>query len=256
MFKVDYTQAIAPKGYFCSRCGATGVQLWRDTAPNLYCAYCSGLINLVGIDGLNTKKGLTTIGSHVPAVPAPDPLGWGYFGLVDMPENGLQWWNRLPLRRCAKTNAEVFVLLWKVIWMALEYADRNGCELEFRGMQIVPSSRQTRQGLYLELREDALGSNSLLVPGSLHTPWGEVLCWASGKNWSQATLSMFMSSLGAKSDPRSHGAVYSLSWVGEVDLPRAIRREPEKYRCFDEVEKEWIDLLTENNFFLSVLRNR
>jgi hypothetical protein len=91
--------------YQCTKCGATGVKLWREyntfadmTQP--MCAFCacadqgkdSSTVNSAGLR--TSKHGLTDqIGYMVPAVPCGD----GFWGYTTVPQDGVDWWLRLPV---------------------------------------------------------------------------------------------------------------------------------------------------------------
>lgn len=94
----------------CADCGARGVKLWRpymSSACRLRCAACSvasqhvaspssvSEINNEGFWKTATPKRLTcVIGWLVPAVPVGDT----YWGFGAIPDEGWEWWKKLPLR--------------------------------------------------------------------------------------------------------------------------------------------------------------
>lgn len=112
---VDYTKC-APPDYKCSGCGAHGVKLWRQyqTAADcirLKCAECAikndnpidghapSSASELGDDGRwkgaygHTDK----IGDLVPAV--PDEEGVSFWGYTSVPQEGVDWWRRLPTHK-------------------------------------------------------------------------------------------------------------------------------------------------------------
>ncbi|MDD4382130.1 MAG: hypothetical protein PHE21_02175 [Candidatus Dojkabacteria bacterium] len=105
MENVDYSIMKTPEGYVCSKCGKSGVKLWREYQtlnPELACAGCAAKsegkdpskINSEGM--LESDLGLTDqIGWYVPAV--PDEEGFGYWGYTSVPQEGVIWWRNLPL---------------------------------------------------------------------------------------------------------------------------------------------------------------
>lgn len=104
--KGDYSNPATPEGYVCSRCGRSGVKLWREYnagKPNLVCVICAGLqakvdTSTVDADGLhNTNLGrMDAIGWNVPAI--PDEEGAGWWGYTTVPDAGIRWWGALPTR--------------------------------------------------------------------------------------------------------------------------------------------------------------
>lgn len=117
---VDYATTKTPASYACTTCGRNGVKLWRDyqtflNHQTLSCVDCacaaqnppidSALIDETGShdhvftdnDDKTVNLGPTdTIGWLVPAVPtAENDTFWGY---TSVPQNGCDWWDRLPLR--------------------------------------------------------------------------------------------------------------------------------------------------------------
>lgn len=83
--------------YKCSKCGATNCRLWRQYQTfadqiELLCCNCA--------EQDQGKKcelpgGSDQIGWLVPAVPAGGGTFWGY---TSVPDDGVKWWNDLPLR--------------------------------------------------------------------------------------------------------------------------------------------------------------
>lgn len=90
--------------YRCANCGTSGVKLWREYqtfTPQLLCAKCASQdqdkdISTLALDGMRLSEMGTwtdTIGWYVPAVPSPN----GYWGYTSVPDEGVEWWKRLPL---------------------------------------------------------------------------------------------------------------------------------------------------------------
>ena len=107
--QVDYSSTATPADYRCAQCSATGCKLWREyqtMSPQLLCADCAckdqEKPNNVNEEGMrpftDTGKHMTDqIGWYVPAV--PDEQGIGYWGYTSVPQAGVDWWKRLPLRK-------------------------------------------------------------------------------------------------------------------------------------------------------------
>lgn len=83
--------------YICSKCGVSGVKLWRQyqtiaSAIELLCVDCA--------EADQKKKlnpGCDQIGWLVPAVPVDgEPTYWGY---TSVPPEGCKWWYDLPMRK-------------------------------------------------------------------------------------------------------------------------------------------------------------
>ena len=102
---VNYASPLTPDSYICSRCGASGIKLWRayqSLTPSLLCAACAAKeegkdISTLDAEGYREGKygGRTDqIGWYVPAV--PDEEGVGYWGYSSVPDAGVLWWKRLP----------------------------------------------------------------------------------------------------------------------------------------------------------------
>lgn len=92
---VAETHALSARPYVCSKCGASGVKLWREyntlaDLTDLYCRSCA--------EADQDRKlgvGCDQIGWLVPAVPTNDGDGsfWGY---TSDPPEGVTWWHSLP----------------------------------------------------------------------------------------------------------------------------------------------------------------
>lgn len=104
---VDY-RGGAPAIYCCARCGASGCKMWRDYQTffeniDMLCVDCAGKKHDVDVsqareDGkVQTEYGLSdAIAWHIPAVPTEE--GDTFWGYTSVPEMGVRWWQRLPLR--------------------------------------------------------------------------------------------------------------------------------------------------------------
>lgn len=103
--KIDYSTRVTPSNYCCSQCGTTGCKLWRKYqaySADLLCARCAAQkydVNISDMDGagmVTDAHGDRTdkIGSYVPAV--PDPANRDYWGYGSVPQEGVDWWERLP----------------------------------------------------------------------------------------------------------------------------------------------------------------
>lgn len=103
---VDYSKQEVPPSYKCHKCGAAGCKLWRDYQTflehqTLLCARCAGEgqgknVDSIGDDGSYIGECGSTdqIGWFVPAVPTEgNDTFWGYFSV---PQDGVEWWKRLP----------------------------------------------------------------------------------------------------------------------------------------------------------------
>ena len=98
--------------YTCTKCGATGVKLWREyqtCQTQLFCAPCAlvdqkkeGPVDSTGkipsyfvLGQERHYHGLTDqIGWLVPSVPVPQ--GDGFWGYTSVPDEGCRWWRELP----------------------------------------------------------------------------------------------------------------------------------------------------------------
>ncbi len=105
---VDYSSTTTPTSYACTKCGKTGVKLWREyqTFLNHQTLSCVGCgcesqnvdASTVEPDGNRPYEfGYTDqIGWLIPAVPtAENDTFWGYTSVL---QDGCDWWSRLPLR--------------------------------------------------------------------------------------------------------------------------------------------------------------
>jgi len=100
MGPVDYSSATPPPEYKCSVCGASGVKLWREynmffNHQTYRCVDCACHNQKKAVAEVNIASGW--VGNLVAAVPTPD--GESYWGLSSIPKDGVDWWQRLPLRR-------------------------------------------------------------------------------------------------------------------------------------------------------------
>jgi len=100
---MKYSENTVPAGYKCGTCGATGCKLWRDSSfcPDLKCAPCAARAQKRSIEGIDesglipTDMGLCDqIGWMVPCVPTEDEST--YWGYTSVPQDGVEWWKRLP----------------------------------------------------------------------------------------------------------------------------------------------------------------
>jgi hypothetical protein len=92
------------------KCGAAGVKLWREyntflTNQTLLCADC--LCQVERVDPLHIRadgktwdsrvqQWLDSVNCMVPAVPTDDGTFWAYFAV---PQDRVDWWRSLPLRK-------------------------------------------------------------------------------------------------------------------------------------------------------------
>lgn len=105
----NYESASTPHGYVCSDCKASGCKLWRNynavlSAVVLRCGQCAlknqneqGPLNE---DGTHFSPKINMqcdqIGWLVPAIPTEEnDTYWGY---TSVPQVGVLWWKRLPLK--------------------------------------------------------------------------------------------------------------------------------------------------------------
>lgn len=105
---IDYSSLITPSSYVCG-CGKSGVKLWRDYQTflehqTLHCADCAAETSHVDISNMQEdgkypgrSGGYTDqIDWLIPAVPtAENDTFWGY---TSTPQDGYDWWARLPVR--------------------------------------------------------------------------------------------------------------------------------------------------------------
>lgn len=107
--KFQYATRVCPHEYRCADCDRQGVKLWREYqtfSPKLLCATCAAkdqekAIRSIDPNGKISFEGTahTTdqIGWYVPAVPTEE--GTGYWGYTSVPDDGIAWWQNLPLFR-------------------------------------------------------------------------------------------------------------------------------------------------------------
>lgn len=93
---IDYS-AGAPPEYCCCKCAANGVKLWRQYQTfldhnDLMCIDCTEAEQ----DGCKFEGKGHAIGWRVAAVPTED--GSTFWGYTSVPQPGVEWWDRLPLR--------------------------------------------------------------------------------------------------------------------------------------------------------------
>jgi hypothetical protein len=87
--------------YKCDDCGATGVKLWREYQTfldhqTLRCIDCAQKDQKEEVEPLVRGRG-DQIGWLVPAVPTVEmDTFWGY---TSVPDNQVDWWWDLPLRK-------------------------------------------------------------------------------------------------------------------------------------------------------------
>lgn len=103
---VDYSSTNVPTTYHCNNCKAIGVKLWREyqtflNNQTLLCVICSGKeqekdTSNVDKNGLrDSGSGKTDqIGWRIPAVPTKENNT--YWGYSSVPEEGVNWWKKLP----------------------------------------------------------------------------------------------------------------------------------------------------------------
>lgn len=103
--KFNYTNSTTPENYVCSKCGSTGVKLWRpygSTHIELMCGFCASESEKIKFSTINENGcrygdfGETDqIGGFIPAVPTlENDTYWGY---TSLPTVGYNWWRSLPL---------------------------------------------------------------------------------------------------------------------------------------------------------------
>lgn len=94
--------------YSCGQCGARDCKLWREynafyRPKALRCAMCAAAStgeDISDIDADGRRKSTVIeiartdqIGYYIPAVPTDDGTFWGY---TSVPQDGVEWWKRLP----------------------------------------------------------------------------------------------------------------------------------------------------------------
>lgn len=90
--------------YKCSKCGATGVKLWRDICVfasdvELQCAECATDEHVDDAGKYVDKWGMRSdqVAGLLPAVPADG--GATFWGYTSVPPGPLSWWKSLPTYR-------------------------------------------------------------------------------------------------------------------------------------------------------------
>ena len=109
---VDYSSTGVPSWYKCEGCDKSNVKLWRSSTPflehvTLLCVDCA--IARSGPDKHENYSTMTEAGKHwgiggftdqllfgVPATPTKE--GDTFWGYTSVPQDGIEWWTRLPLR--------------------------------------------------------------------------------------------------------------------------------------------------------------
>jgi hypothetical protein len=111
-----YAKSAVPSTYVCKTCKATNCKLWREYQAflehqQLYCCDCAAEdqgkdISTMTKDGTYSsdpdapRVKIDQIGWLIPAVPTEaNDTFWGY---TSVPQPGVDWWKRLPLRDPAK----------------------------------------------------------------------------------------------------------------------------------------------------------
>lgn len=88
-----YESHGVPADYVCGECGAKGCKLWRQyqsTNLDLRCCVCAEAQQNKPYNVDNYD-----IGWYVPAVPTAE--GHGYWGYTSVPDEGVEWWKKLPM---------------------------------------------------------------------------------------------------------------------------------------------------------------
>lgn len=85
----------APPGYVCATCGEFRCRLWRESNTfldyiRLRCVSCAE----TGEKSVLPRRG-DQIGGLLPAIPTED--GASFWGYTSVPEDGVEWWYRLPI---------------------------------------------------------------------------------------------------------------------------------------------------------------
>ncbi len=116
---IDYGNPTPPVEYRCGKCGIHGVKMWRDyqtfrNHQSLLCGSCAcveqsnderrfevheyafGHVEVNRIPDPHNIGDGDQIGWRIPAVPTED--GETFWGYTSVPEAGVSWWKRLPLR--------------------------------------------------------------------------------------------------------------------------------------------------------------
>ena len=90
--------------YKCGICGESNLKLWREVYSEikLMCVDCAHKYQEEDIAEFDVKK-CDQIGWMVPAVPTPE--GDNFWGYTSVPQDGVDWWHSLPLRK--ETAVEV-----------------------------------------------------------------------------------------------------------------------------------------------------
>lgn len=104
---LDYSTTTVPADYKCAECQATNCKLWREYqtfSPQLLCARCAAKDQGKSIDSIDdqgrrlselpVQERTDQIGWYVPAIPTVDLSG--YWGYASIPDEGEDWWRRLP----------------------------------------------------------------------------------------------------------------------------------------------------------------
>jgi hypothetical protein len=106
--KVDYQSALVPTNYKCHNCGVIGVKLWREQTASLnllslLCCKCSGEEQEKDVKNIDDQGRVEPethgrrryqIGCRIPAIPTEDNDSYWWHSVF--PEDGAQWWRRLP----------------------------------------------------------------------------------------------------------------------------------------------------------------
>lgn len=107
--KVNYADITTPLDYVCSHCGKSGVKLWRlyqSFDAELLCVNCAADDQHKTITHIYENGSMLIAESHAPDFPSdqigwyipavPDEEGVGYWGYTSVPQDGVEWWKRLP----------------------------------------------------------------------------------------------------------------------------------------------------------------
>ncbi len=102
---VNYEKGVVPDDYKCDNCGVCGVKLWREcqtaaSQTKLLCAHCAEedqqKNNEPGWKSSFFSGGGDQIGWLISAIPKEgDNTYWGY---TSAPDNGVDWWKKLPIK--------------------------------------------------------------------------------------------------------------------------------------------------------------